>query len=296
MDIETFICKEVFVGTEIFFMVGFVAFFGWSICKYFRLEKDGNPEGDFHKLAEHHKRCSHLWFSIAITILFGGAAYAFFHVMEPTCGEKAWQEHPLAEERGGKKDRTATSLEYAIQNTGLAPSGIAVTASDGQPSSLPSSQVPNGRTDRISPDPKPEDDRARNKSASEWSSLTAKIISNFFLYSLFFASWTWALRNFKAHWHNFVINQRRQASLDAIEKLRKSVRDSKLSKADEYRLLDSLFQQSSLLVLMPSESAYMENEAEKEVTSTERLLKTEEILREFLIYGKSNPSRPAAHP
>jgi hypothetical protein len=126
--------------------------------------------------------------------------------------------------------------------------------------------------------------------------LTAKIISNFFLYSLFFASWTWALRNFKAHWHNFVINQRRQASLDAIEKLRKSVRDSKLSKADEYRLLDSLFQQSSLLVLMPSESAYMENEAEKEVTSTERLLKTEEILREFLIYGKSNPSRPAAHP
>ena len=85
-------------------------------------------------------------------------------------------------------------------------------------------------------------------------------------------------KNYRAHWHNFVTNEHRFASLLAIDRIRRD------ADADIRRELDI---QAAVVLLVPSESAYLEAEGEKEITAGERLLRVEETIRGLATHGKA---------
>lgn len=108
--------------------------------------------------------------------------------------------------------------------------------------------------------------------------LLSHALPNLFLYSIFFVAWGWALKNYRAHWHNLVTNEHRFASLLAIDRIRRD------ADADIRRELDI---QAAVVLLVPSESAYLEAEGEKEITAGERLLRVEETIRGLATHGKA---------
>ena len=121
------------------------------------------------------------------------------------------------------------------------------------------------------------DNNVEGNNENVWSDLV-HFIPNLFLYSLFFVGYTWSLKNYKAHWHNFVTNEHRYASLIAIKQIREGNSESEIK--------NQLDMQSAVVVLLPSETAYLENEGEGEITAAERLLKIEEAIRELATQGR----------
>ena len=111
------------------------------------------------------------------------------------------------------------------------------------------------------------------------ANVLSSILSNIFLYSIFFVGWGWALKNYRAHWHNFVTNEHRHASLRAIDRIREDASDG---------VKEQLALQAAIVVMVPTESAYLEGEGDKEVTAGERLLKLEEAVRGLLAHGEAN--------
>lgn len=116
------------------------------------------------------------------------------------------------------------------------------------------------------------------ESAEIWLGLV-HAIPNLFLYSIFYLAYTWSLRNYNAHWHKFLTNEHRDASLKAIANIRKN-------KPMDNEVRRSLDIQSALVSLMPSDTAYLEGKENGETTAAERLLKLEEMLRGLLTHGK----------
>ena len=117
-----------------------------------------------------------------------------------------------------------------------------------------------------------------------WGEYLVHFIPNLFLYSIFFVGYMWSLKNYKAHWHNFVTNEHRYASLVAIKKIREE-------NEGNTEILKQLDMQSAVVVLIPSETAYLEDEGEREITAAERLLKIEEAIRELVTQGKNRFKR-----
>jgi hypothetical protein len=112
---------------------------------------------------------------------------------------------------------------------------------------------------------------------TDWADLLAIALPNIFLYSIFFVGWGWALRNYRAHWHNFVTNEHRYASLRAIDRIRQDSSDVVRNQLDL---------QQAVVVLVPAESAYLEGEGDKEITAGERLVKVEEAVRGLMAHGR----------
>lgn len=117
---------------------------------------------------------------------------------------------------------------------------------------------------------------------SAWAEVVKHILPNIFLYSIFFVGWGWTLRNYRAHWHNFVTNEHRHASLRAIDRIREGA---------SKEVGEQLELQAAIVVMVPTESAYLEGEGDKEVTAGERLLKLEEAIRGLVANGTTKPGK-----
>lgn len=122
--------------------------------------------------------------------------------------------------------------------------------------------------------------------AEVWS-VGLHFLPNLFLYSIFFLGYTWSLKNYHAHWHNFVTNEHRYASLAAIEQMPRRLGIP--ANQDGHRILADLAIQSAAVVLMPSDSAYLDGGSGKGLTSGERLLKIEEAIRAMTTHQEKHP-------
>ncbi len=113
-----------------------------------------------------------------------------------------------------------------------------------------------------------------------WKTIVASTLPNLFIYSLFFVSWQWSSKHFRAHWHNFITNAYRHRGLEKFKELEKMDNNS-IDNSDKSATIAALRRLAGLLLLVPRESAYLS--AEKEDTVTERMLRLEELIRETLI-------------
>lgn len=117
-----------------------------------------------------------------------------------------------------------------------------------------------------------------------WKEIVASTLPNLFIYSLFFVSWQWSSRHFRAHWHNFITNAYRHRSLvkfQALENFENPEIEIEIENKDKSATIAALRRLAGLLLLVPRESAYLS--LEKEDTVTERMLRMEELIRETLI-------------
>lgn len=110
-----------------------------------------------------------------------------------------------------------------------------------------------------------------------WNKIVSSLLPNIFIYSLFFAAWHWSSRHYRAHWHNFILNAYRHRALVKFAELEQAGNlpigdQAQAAIAGEIRKL------SGILLLIPGDSAYIDKE--KEDTGAERIIKTEEIIRE----------------
>ncbi|NBC33064.1 MAG: hypothetical protein GVY13_10350 [Alphaproteobacteria bacterium] len=104
----------------------------------------------------------------------------------------------------------------------------------------------------------------------------AKLLPNLFIYSLFFTAWTWAIRNYRRHWHNFVVHENKSRSLLAFKEI---VDNSGDPMPEAFR--ERAMELACLIVLSPNTSGYVPEEHEEQ-TGAERLVKMEEMVRDLI--------------
>jgi hypothetical protein len=104
-----------------------------------------------------------------------------------------------------------------------------------------------------------------------------------FIYGIFFAAWYWALSNYRAHWHNFVLNENKSVALTELRQLRKSIETTSDIK-------DKLALFEAMLLLTPDPSAYLEGD--KEITGIERFIRLEELFREIWTHAPKAKRSP----
>jgi len=120
-------------------------------------------------------------------------------------------------------------------------------------------------------------------------SIVSKQMHHAIVYLLFGASWYWAARHYRSHWHNFVINAYRHRALYRIQELQKAIQeqldkprgitdiDFPESKAVETQL--ELSRLSAILLLLPGDSSYLDEARSSEVSKV--LLEMEEVSKAF---------------
>jgi hypothetical protein len=58
-------------------------------------------------------------------------------------------------------------------------------------------------------------------SYTEWNQTTYHLFTEFLTFSFFYVVWNWSVRNFRAHWYNFISGSYRARALDILEKMAK---------------------------------------------------------------------------
>ena len=106
-----------------------------------------------------------------------------------------------------------------------------------------------------------------------------------FIYLLFGVAWYWASKQYRSHWHNFVINAYRHRALYRFEQLRDEIQDnindygSLESKSKAKDTILELYRLSGVLLLIPGDSSYLEKAASEDVSKA--ILQMEEIAKAF---------------
>jgi membrane protein implicated in regulation of membrane protease activity len=113
--------------------------------------------------------------------------------------------------------------------------------------------------------------------SNEYLSFAKEVITELFIFSLFYLAWNWSVRHFRAHWHNFILNAYRYRALSVLRLMRNEQGESETGK-DEIRRL------SGLLLLMTEPSAYLDNE--RETTLLERIIKLDDWVKKVLTGAK----------
>jgi len=217
----------------------------------------------FHRLAQSHKQWAQLWFSWCVAIFLGAVMYTAFttthspldksprHATPPKTGD----ESPETEEDSGKR--------------------IVVQKEERENIIV-----------KMKPDMQEE---VLIMESMTWPYAIYAIfrlhLHHAFVYLLFVASWFWAAKHYRSHWHNFVINAYRHRALYRIEQLQEDIRERvarggvvcdmssdrltvklPVQEKAEDTLLD-LYRISGILLLVPGDSSYLDSVAKEDVST-----------------------------
>lgn len=234
----------------------------WAIQSYWRLAlvdkqarewRPSNSQDDwsdpytFHVLAESHKEWAQLWFTWCIAIFLGGVTYAIFStthsILDGPKHGKTWCP----------PDVSKTTEQIASEET---------------------------KKEREKKDQQDRWDKQKEamktmKGSYATYAISGKYLHHGIVYLLFCASWYWAAKHYRSHWHNFVTNAYRHRALFRIEQLQRRIQGSieiersidgsaDCKKAQETIL--ELYRLSGILLLVPGDSSYLDKVAHEEVS------------------------------
>jgi hypothetical protein len=121
-----------------------------------------------------------------------------------------------------------------------------------------------------------------------WEEVVNMLAPNIFVYFLFGVAWNWASKHYRSHWHNFVVNAYKYRALRVLKIIREEIMsnfttgDYRAPKVEDTIL--ELYRISGILLLIQSESSYLDNVASDEISKTVHQL--DELARTLIHPGK----------
>lgn len=115
---------------------------------------------------------------------------------------------------------------------------------------------------------------------TEWEDVASTFIEELFRFSMFYIAWNWAVRHFRAHWHNFILNAYRYRALRVLRNI----------KGEDKRTAPEIRKLIGLLLLMTESSAYLDTG--QEPSMVERISSLDELTKK-LVTGAETSQRPS---